>query len=189
MNIAELFALATLIKNETGVDKNTATRIGTLFNEILEKINEGGGGEGSGVQVITIANLTELDALPQGVYLINGAAEGLLVVVEQQSDYTITAEFNTFIALTNESIPTSVAKSVMLTFKYKGAAESALGKGLVYPDDGVGFPLSDSEVAALSLAEYNQYLTRAINDTYSYIATYQPNYVGVTIPTTDAVQY
>lgn len=185
MNIPELLALAAIIKNETGVDKNTATRIGTLFDEIIKKITEGGGGgEGSGVQIITIDALSDLDLLPQGVYLINGAAEGLLVVVDTQtqSDYTIETVYSNYITLTS-SPNIQVAKSVLVTFKHLGVTDGTLNKGLVYPDDGVGFPLSNEEVAALTLLQYNDYFTRAMSDLETYISTYKPNYVGIAIST------
>lgn len=76
MNVAEILALAALIKNETGIDKNTAIRIGSALEEIINyfRDNAGPGGGTSFVgEVITSAEQLDAQITP-GVYPVQMAA-------------------------------------------------------------------------------------------------------------------
>lgn len=194
MNIAELFALAILIKNETGVDKNTATRIGTLFNEILEKISEGGGGggEGSGVQVITIANMEELDFLPQGVYLINGIAEGLLVVAHTPEPEAprFNVEFSGYVCAKSSGINTGYKRATAVTIIDTDTMKQ-LNTNFSY---NILPYLTNNQIAALSDVEYEARLA-ALVEQWKAPSFDNPEYVppwtladwdGETLPTANA---
>lgn len=92
MNIAELLAAARIVKNETGKTKNTHTRIGLMFENILNYIQElptGGSGSGGGSEIPTSPDIIYGTYVNYNTFTVDGIA----VVLDESKTY-IDAELN-----------------------------------------------------------------------------------------------
>lgn len=67
MSIAELLALADIVKNETGIGRNNAVRIGMALEEIIKYFRDNGGsGGGTGTEVDPVFEAWYTDAFEDG---------------------------------------------------------------------------------------------------------------------------
>ena len=160
MNIAQLKAYATIIKNETGVDKNTAVRIGVLFQEIINFLNTIDL-DGDGITTLTISSREELDAITkQGIYIIQGASNELLIVLKDGNSIT---------TATSEAIV-----SVLETYQHLGTpAMDASGNIIICPSAD-----NNSRIAKLniSLDAASEFYTTLNNEEIDFTkATLAPN--------------
>lgn len=65
MTLNEILALAVTVKNETGIDKNTAIRVGTALEEIIKYFRDNSSGSSDGGVLLTPA---EMDAAAVGKF-------------------------------------------------------------------------------------------------------------------------
>lgn len=70
MSIAELLALADLVKNETGIGRNNAVRIGMALEEIIKyfRDNGGSGGEPGSADGGVLESISAMNFAPQGKF-------------------------------------------------------------------------------------------------------------------------
>jgi len=70
MSIAELLALADIVKNETGISRNNAVRIGMALEEIIKyfRDNGGSGGEPGSADGGVLESISAMNFAPQGKF-------------------------------------------------------------------------------------------------------------------------
>ena len=70
MSIAELLALADIVKNETGIGRNNAVRIGMSLEEIIKyfRDNGGSGGEPGSADGGVLESISAMNFAPQGKF-------------------------------------------------------------------------------------------------------------------------
>lgn len=70
MSIAELLAMADLVKNETGIGRNNAVRIGMALEEIIKyfRDNGGSGGEPGSADGGVLESISAMNFAPQGKF-------------------------------------------------------------------------------------------------------------------------
>lgn len=196
MNLAEILALATIVKNETGIDKNTALRIGTALEEIIKYFRDntsaGTGGNFVVGEITTEAGIDE--AVTPGAYSVALAenyldwlspAFSLLVLpytdsslslvqvaynftIDEQNEFSIKARWLSFL---NEEFVFSawktVAGSSSSTFTSNFVANPAFGKYTA----GSTVPANGKTVNEVLLDAFSNYLSPAFTSFSSELDT------------------
>lgn len=94
MTINDLYAAAELIINESGYDKNTKGRIGSLFKAVIEKLSNSVAGSDGSVKKIYYKTAEEYQQL---IDQNATEPETLYIVLDPEQTYSITQTINTII--------------------------------------------------------------------------------------------
>lgn len=130
---------------------------------------------GSGIKTITIDDLSELDGLAEGAYIIKGAAQGLLVVVDDVPAYQILIEYSNFAWVRNEAGERSGfkkrASKVILSFYEKGIFKFTVEREWLQTEVEIR-PLIWYETDANYLARWENHFLELNTEIDSYFPAY-----------------